>query len=280
MNVKLGAVACSFATLAMGLVSAWAQYQPPNQIKLDAPPNNYLGEPSWRSNVFAWHPVLMVCGFYFSQVMSMAGISMFHYNKGATFLWFLFWTLAAIATLVAGLRAIVKYKWKSEEDQLITLHSWLGIVTLLVFAFSSTYGLYVGLNGMIYKMTDPSRLKSMGPIFTQLHMKLAMITLGVSSTTVLTGITVYHGEFGCDALHINSSRAHINPGHTYYRYPWGCRLSNGAGLAVIFATTFTVLSLLMTRSVAIYDEVKGDDQDNSSAEMPSRGNDNQVSSSS
>ena len=33
----------------------------------------YLNIPSWDKNVFAWHPLLLICGFFFSQVFVRFG---------------------------------------------------------------------------------------------------------------------------------------------------------------------------------------------------------------
>ena len=62
-NNILSFVAVFMAIITMALVSGWAK-----NPDYTATAIGYLGQPSWDLNVFAWHPVLMVGGFFFSQV--------------------------------------------------------------------------------------------------------------------------------------------------------------------------------------------------------------------
>ena len=58
-------VAVSAALVALILVSTWATKMRDND-------RQYLGVPNWKTNVFAWHPVLMVAGLFFCQVVAIS----------------------------------------------------------------------------------------------------------------------------------------------------------------------------------------------------------------
>jgi hypothetical protein len=82
------------AVIALVLCAGWASFDYPN----------FLNAPSWKSNLFAWHPVLMICGFFFSQIFAITSWGTFpakyyHLEKFQHTLW----QLAACATMVAGL---------------------------------------------------------------------------------------------------------------------------------------------------------------------------------
>jgi hypothetical protein len=60
--------------------------------------------PSWKTHIFSWHPVLMVCGFFFSQVFAITAWGLFP-SRNRRFEEFshVFWQLAACGTLISGL---------------------------------------------------------------------------------------------------------------------------------------------------------------------------------
>ena len=62
-NNIISFVAVFMAIITTALVSAWAK-----NPDYSGTEETYLGQPDWDLNVFVWHPVLMVAGFFFSQV--------------------------------------------------------------------------------------------------------------------------------------------------------------------------------------------------------------------
>lgn len=64
----IAGLALVFVCAAGGLASAWTRDNAESVVL-------YLGIPDWKSNIFAWHVTLAVCGFFFSQVFS----SLFYY---------------------------------------------------------------------------------------------------------------------------------------------------------------------------------------------------------
>lgn len=274
-GVIYGCVAISLGAVVLGLMSGWARYAPTGQVTLANTKYDYtgiaphrrletlasgggtyikdgtddagqwLGRPSWRNNALAWHPIFMVCGFFMSQVFSNVAIAFFgDHSKAKTFVGWLFFQASAICFACAGVRAMIIYKYRVHEPNLITLHSWTGVAAIAIFAVSSTYSLGLGLAGLCTKISD-----TVGAKVTTVQVVLSLLALGFTTIAALSGLTVWHGEFGCQNFAINAS---FNPASIYYRFPWACRLSNGAGLAIIGTVIFTVVSLIFTKSVAIY----------------------------
>jgi hypothetical protein len=59
---------------SVALVSVWAQDPSGSAISVA-----YLGVPDWSDNVIAWHIVLMVAGFFFSQVSARVRVYVWVY---------------------------------------------------------------------------------------------------------------------------------------------------------------------------------------------------------
>jgi len=236
-------LAAGLAVVALGLVCAWAQYNPYTQEQWGA--YGYLNLPSWETNVFAWHPVLMVAGFFMAQVFSLTSIAWFG-EKQQAFLSYFFWQCAALGAMITALRAIVKYKYDSKEYSLITMHSWIGVLAVIFFVFNYLYGNVLGFCGMGGMKFQSSA--------TYTHMALSLITLALTFISIVSGINVYFGEHGCDYLKHNPDRTALNAGFYYYRLPWACKLSNGLGLAVLFASVFTTMALAATRSRSLFQD--------------------------
>lgn len=245
-NETFASLAAAFAVVSLGLVSAWAQYTPTIQTHYyNSNTAGYLGKPNWTANPFAWHPVLMVAGFFLSQVLSLTSIVYFGKKFTAT-ISYIFWQIAALCTLIGALRAVVKWKFDTQADSLITLHSWIGCITITFFAISFLFGKVVSISSLL-KM-------NLSPTTTWIHMLLSVLVLSLTMITIVSGIMVQNGIDGCNFIRVNTDHTIINPAFYYgAHFPWSCKISNGLGLTVLFGGFFTVVGLMAAQSVALSD---------------------------
>jgi hypothetical protein len=101
-NLGVSYIALILVTLSAALVAAWAKVSVNGELQ-------YLGMPEWKTNVLTWHIVLIVAGFFFSQVLAILSWTLFPIHsvgKGVH----VFWQTAALATLIASIVATVKSK--------------------------------------------------------------------------------------------------------------------------------------------------------------------------
>lgn len=142
------AVGMALALTSVGLVSAWASSGGTEDG------DTFLGVPDWRSNLFAWHPVLMVGGFFAAQVVA---ISLWAFDtppapvgqqqhlvrapSAAIKLLHVFFQCAAVGTLIAGLMAIVQSALKFGSPSLTSMHSWYGVTAVAMFGTNYLFGM-------------------------------------------------------------------------------------------------------------------------------------------
>jgi len=241
-------VGISFAIVSLGLVSGWAQYNPSIQEQWGALPL-YLGIPNWRTEPFAWHVVLFVAGYFLCQVLSLTTIVLGGVNKTAVAIFHIFWEAGALCFLISGMRAVVKWKYQNGFDSLSTLHGWIGVITIIMFFFSYLFSNGVALGALVLK-------SNLSNSTTWVHMCFSIISLMLTFICIITGVEAWNGYSGCAFV-----SARMNPDHTalnsafYYgkNYPWSCKLSNGMGITVMFATFFTVVALMASSSVALFE---------------------------
>jgi hypothetical protein len=131
-NLGVSYTSLILVTLSAALVAAWAKINVNGEFQ-------YLGMPDWKTNVLTWHIVLIVAGFFFSQVLAILSWSLFPHNVGKSV--HVFWQTAALATLIASIIATVKSKQDLVEDHLVSMHSWMGVATVLVFCANYVFGL-------------------------------------------------------------------------------------------------------------------------------------------
>jgi hypothetical protein len=216
----------SLSLVAFGCVCGWAN----EQTEKD---QQWLGQPNYLEHtVFAWHPLLMVCGFWFSQLVSLCTWTFL--PDGFVYHWF--FQVAALSTFVAGLCAIVKYKLYYKYHSLVTMHSWLGVVVIILFgsnflngwfttfsgSFNEKYGRYVDLK-YVYKL-------------------ITLMVFCFTCASIATGIVARHGREGCYYIG-DYNRVDRNPARRYHHIPNSCKISFGLGLCAVFATICIVLAV-------------------------------------
>ena len=217
--------------LSLGLVSGWAKSTPATE----AAATGYLGVPDRSTNLIAWHAVLMVGGFYVSQLLAVLTWSMFPprlrpmaaaiHAGGQT---------VALMLLILGLVAAVSYKTSANEPQLTTLHSWLGVLAVLLFCLAYGYGLIT----LAAPSGPPPESDRAGWVRAG-HRALGGSALILVAVTAVTGVMNFLTRGGCSYV---APAGSLLP--TYGSLPDGCKVGNG--LAIVVA-----LSLVAAVSVVI-----------------------------
>mmetsp|Transcript_13709 Transcript_13709/g.13254 ORF Transcript_13709/g.13254 Transcript_13709/m.13254 type:complete len:516 (+) Transcript_13709:291-1838(+) len=226
-NLGVSYTALILVTLSAALVAAWAKINVNGEFQ-------YLGMPDWKTNVLTWHIVLIVAGFFFSQVLAILSWSLFPHNVGKSV--HVFWQTAALATLIASIIATVKSKQDLVEDHLVSMHSWMGVATVLVFCANYVFGLVMGI---ITAAKACVQFRSTYDLRV-IHRAFGTTSLGLTVIAILTGIMSYTGRFGCSLIDTQDQMA------SYPNLPDGCKIANGMGIAVVSTAILTVL-LISTR---------------------------------
>eukprot|EP01034_Spumella_vulgaris_P027320 gene27320-34019_t len=262
--VKLCAGICAVTSLA--LVSVWASVDEAN----------YLHKASWKHNLFAWHPVLMVAGFFFSQsiailswgwpIVEVAQLQESSLSCSLRKLSHVIWQTTAFTTLIVALYAIFKTKQLQSVTNLSSLHSWVGITVASAFAFNYLGGMAFELVKRLSRDGQHRTLESMVPYVRAFHKTTGVLLYGVSAMAILTGISIFQGH-SCQRT---ITTPDTNPAEHYdLLLPSGCKIANGLGISVL------VTALLVLLSVAIHYQVvdlsvpsrEGDEQDNGHGEQ-------------
>jgi hypothetical protein len=252
------AICCGLAALIC--VSIWAK--DPHPEAATSYTNTYLGEPKWENEYFpAYHPVLMVAGFYFAQVLGICMWSIIPEYSIAKLAHVCF-MLAAIGTMIAGLYAVVSYEQKVYIPSLTSMHSWVGVMTIIIFGCQVVGGMVLGT------------LASMGPVsdtvkhLAMIHRGFGLTALFMTTVAILTGIqnylmgptsygtgTGFTGTCGYVFNDDYDDNYNKNPAAHFLKLPPGCRLAYGIGILVILGTMLTGMAAY-ARAVAIIEQAE------------------------
>jgi hypothetical protein len=233
---KLCAGLCSITSLV--LVSVWASVDQ----------ENYLQKASWQHNLFAWHPVLMVAGFYFSQTIAILSwgwpILDVGILQGGSLLCSLrklshvIWQTTAFTTLILALYAIFKTKHTQSVTNLSSMHSWVGITVASAFAFNYLGGIL--FEGIKWVAKSRSTMEGLVSQVRSLHKTIGLLTYAVSAMAVLSGISVFQGH-SCQQV---VSSPDWNPAAHYTTMSTGCKVANGLGISVLATMILVFLSVV------------------------------------
>lgn len=103
---------------------------------------------------------------------------------------------------------------------LASLHSWLGIVVVVLFAQNYILGAIAFLMPRVNKEHKEK--------YFPFHKFLGIATLFAAAVAMTTGIHQQTGSYGCFY-----PRTGDNPATHYFDNPDGCRVSNGLGLLLL-----------------------------------------------
>jgi cytochrome b-561 len=232
------AICCGMAALIC--VCLWAR---------DDNSNAFLGDPEWTDKKFpSYHPVLMVSGFYFAQVLGICMWSLVPNHEIAKAIHATL-MLGSIATMIAGLHAVVAYEHNVYVPSLTSMHSWVGVMTIIVFGLQVIGG---------FTMGTLSALGSTLPIMkhiVKIHRAIGLMSLMFTSVAILTGIenqlggpigdSSFQGQVITGTCGYTSSTANYeeNADKYYTHIPLGCRIAYGVGVLVLLGTLFTGMAV-------------------------------------
>jgi tryptophan-rich sensory protein len=164
------------AAAAIALVSVWATDSGSDRDF------GFLQVPSWKKNVFAYHPVFMVL-FFALQVQALTNWSLFSTKLTAKTAHVLV-QLASAATMVTALVAVVKYMGDSKSPSLVSVHSWIGAGAAAVFGFNFLWGSTMSYLTVCH---PDSPLRARLPLLLS-HKFLGVTALLLAALAVNTGI--------------------------------------------------------------------------------------------
>jgi hypothetical protein len=242
-------LAALLSILALGLVSGWASQNGPSPGTFQT--NGWLTRPSWGLDSayglhkFSWHPVLMVAGFFLAQAYTLITWCFTpELGKVAArgVVWF--FRAAALACFIAAMCAVVNFSLLNRADALVSLHSWIGVCSFIVFGCSFLWGFVVDFVGSLAKKWE------LNYDIHYINKFLAITALVLTCTAVCSGITeftVNHDGTGAPVYVCNfvgiSSTTQDNPAYYYDHYPNACKVAYGCGLAVVGATACAIMAI-------------------------------------
>jgi len=249
-----GILGCTTGLVALILVTQWAQHDPLNSGAFLGLPTNLVGDHdtnNWvksGNNVFAWHPVLLVGGFFFTQVCAVNTWTIIPDASVQKYLRF-FWQTLAFTCMISGLVAVAKfnlhnkngmnmpeYSWAwGYTPSLTTMHSWIGVIGVIMFGF--TYLVDI--------------VSTFVPDFKQpfLQESLALGSIIASSCAIIAGIQTFLGTTTC--YYVTSTPfKDQNPASSFGKIPQGCRIANGMGIAAAIAAILTVMAVVIKNKQA------------------------------
>jgi hypothetical protein len=209
----------------------------------------FLGDASWETNLFAYHVVFMVGGFFFCQVWA---ISIMNYMKGSVFATpiHIICHCGALGTLISGLYAIIKNKNDSNRIHLASLHSWIGVLATSFYMLNFMKGAVGKINAesVGVELTHPSAISIIGnsTLYRIGHVTLGICSIISTAMAILTGILHTQGNCTYDLSATELSEHTKDPAYLYKYLAVGCKVQNGIGFGVIFATLCVCISTLFS----------------------------------
>lgn len=220
---------------AVTLVALWASDNDATGAEVNK--FGFLGTPDWKTNIFAWHPVLLVAGFFFSQILALLSWSVCSDHSFAKTVHATLQT-CALCTLISGIWAIEKYKDKNpiHSPSFMSMHSWIGLGATAVFVVTYIFGLTMAF---LTQFFPQSRLRSAVDL-RAIHRRLGVISLILTTSAILSGVVNQFGKRGCDAVSATGGDSN----QSYRSMPTSCKIANGMGLIVLTCTCMAIVCIV------------------------------------
>ncbi|XP_053632004.1 plasma membrane ascorbate-dependent reductase CYBRD1 isoform X3 [Cherax quadricarinatus] len=155
----------------------------------------YRGGFAWREDVtkeFNYHPVLMICGFVFFMGHAMLVYRLFRCcNKlTAKILHTFLYLMAVPCIVVATITVFDSHNLRSPPiPNLYSLHSWLGVITIGLFALQVTHTLVVGFFSFWLLLCCEQGTVRFRSGLVPVHATFGIITFMLAIATAVTGYT-------------------------------------------------------------------------------------------
>ncbi len=196
---------------------------------------NYLGAPSWQSNLLAWHPVLMVCGFFVSQLGAIASWALMKDHYTAKLI-HVACQLAGLSTVIAGLWAVWKYKIDMQTYNYTTIHSWIGISTIAIYVFTFLWG---SLMAILTRFFPDSILRKAFDL-KNAHKNLGILALFMTTMSIVSGVMDQLPQGSCNP---NINNYEQDAGKYYAEIPGSCKVAYGMVMFVLIASIISMFGV-------------------------------------
>ena len=212
--------------------------------------DRFLGGLNWRDLVFNWHVICMV-GFFCCYSMALLSYRLLPLGKPTNKSLHVFWHCAGLFCLIMGFVAVFKsHNTKIGgggyySANLVSLHSWLGLATVILFG--QNY-----LLGALHYLSNYVKL-DIKKAYMPYHQFFGELGFLVAFATVETGIMELNTFLSCS---YSITEKDFNPAKHYLDIPKGCRISNGLGILVLLITlsVMFVLKNVFTIDGNIYEK--------------------------
>lgn len=217
-----------------------------SQDKNDIPSNQrgFLGVPSWETNILPWHPILLVMFFAF-QVIAAVIWSIVTNNKPLAKVIHICCQCGGLISVIVGYVAIFKYKNDKLLPNLTTLHSWLGIATIVMYGINFCFGILMASLTQYF----PDSIVRKAYDLKSIHQSVGLIAFGLTILSVETGIMDQLGQ-GCYYSYPVTEIYGVdkNPADNYPFLPDACKIANGLGLTVVISGVFVIFAIVLRSS--------------------------------
>jgi cytochrome b-561 len=197
--------------------------------------------------VFNWHPLLMITAFSFMTVATFSFRWQQYYipnRRLAKLLHGSAWAVAALCMLV-GLLAV----FQSHNDKqsgfvanMYSLHSWIGVFTILMYVFQFLAGLFTfgGVPLPFFLGGTTVITQSFKAKMLTVHYYVGPLVYLSTATTILLGIQEKEGFVGCA---YKVTQADLFPIQHFSEIPFACRVSHLLGIVVLLMAASTTFAM-------------------------------------
>ena len=191
-----------------------------------------LGPQPGHVNLCTWHAILMMFAMGFCLIQAIVSYKVLPFPHLVNKCFHVFWHTAVIVLAVAGIGSIFQFHREIKYSHLSSLHSWLGLFTIILFGQNYTLGFvsyfFPGLALHIKKAYMP------------FHKLFGLMTLLAATVTMETGIVQKNHSHGCD---YPVTAVDTNPASHYSLIPNGCKLSLGLGILLLLNLVLVAFSV-------------------------------------
>lgn len=229
-------LALCMVVLAIILVSKWASTG--NRKESDPA---YLGEPSWEKNAKAYHVVLMVGGFYSSQIIAISSWTLIP-NRIAAKVIHASAQAIGLAMMIAGLWSILKHKFTDKSPNFSSMHSWIGIAAISMYGLNIAWGTVMATLTQVFPDSVLRRAFDLG----SMHKMIGTFALWMVNISVFSGIMShlpYGACFDKEYINIGYKKPDYDSAKNYDDIPDGCKIGHGLGIAVLTGTIAIMLAV-------------------------------------
>ncbi len=197
----------------------------------------YLNKPDWQDNMFAYHPLLMVAGLFFTQVNAVTTWSIFTNHTLAKTI-HVTWHISGIVLMFLGFHAVYKDKMKRQELHYTTLHSWIGGGSIAFVCFSFTWGSTMALLTKFW----PNSIFRRAFDLRSAHKNIGILAFIGTTIAIVTGVMDQMPHGYCDPV-LNNPRYVTDSARFYPVLKESCRLAHGLGIIVIISAALTLVTV-------------------------------------